>query len=43
MNIDLGVRTVALLAVVAAATVILVHPGAAADPTLNALLLLGRN
>ena len=43
MNIHLGVRTLALLAVVAAATVILVHPGAAADPALNALLLLGHN
>ena len=43
MNIHLGLRTLALLAVVAAATVILVHPGAAADPALSALLLLGRN
>jgi hypothetical protein len=43
MNIHLGVRTLALLAVVAAATVILVHPGVAADPALNAALLLGRN
>jgi hypothetical protein len=43
MSIHLGLRTLALLAVVAAATVILVHPGAGADPALNALLLLGRN
>jgi hypothetical protein len=43
MNIHLGLRTLALLAVVAAATVILVHPGAAADPALGAMLLLGRN
>ena len=43
MNIHLGVRTLALLAVVAAATIILVHPGVAADPALNAALLLGRN
>ena len=43
MNIHLGVRTLALLAVVAAATMILVHPGVASDPALNAVLLLGRN
>ena len=43
MNIHLGLRTLALLAVVAAATAILVQPGTAADPALNALLLLGRN
>jgi hypothetical protein len=43
MSIHLGLRTLALLAVVAAATVILVHPGAGADPALNALLLLVRN
>lgn len=43
MNIHLGVRTLALLAVVAAATVILMHAGGAPDPALNAILLLGRN
>lgn len=43
MNIHLGLRTLALLAVVAGATIILVHPGAASDPALNAMLLLGRN
>jgi hypothetical protein len=43
MNIHLGVRTLALLAVVAAATIFLVHPGAAPDPALNAMLLLGRS
>ena len=43
MNIHLGVRTLALLAVVAAATIVLVHPGAAPDPALSAMLLLGRN
>ena len=43
MNIHLGLRTLALLAIVAAATVILVHPDAAPGPTLNAMLLLGRN
>jgi len=43
MNIHLGVRTLALLAVVAAATLILVHAGGAPDPALNAMLLLGRN
>jgi len=43
MNIHLGVRTLALLAVVAAATIILVHPGAAPDSALNVPLLLGRS
>ena len=43
MNIHLGVRTLALLAVVAAATIILVPPGTAADPALNAVLLLVHN
>ncbi|WP_267877475.1 hypothetical protein [Massilia putida] len=43
MNIPLGVRTLALLAVVAAATIILVHPGTAPDPALTAMLLLGRS
>jgi hypothetical protein len=43
MNIHLGVRTLAVLAVVAAATIILVHPGAAPDPALGALLSLGRS
>jgi len=43
MNIHLGVRTLALLAVVAAATIALVHAGEAPDPALNAMLLLGRN
>jgi hypothetical protein len=43
MNIQLGVRTLALLALVAAATIILVHPGGAADPALHAVLLLGLN
>ncbi|WP_267874963.1 hypothetical protein [Massilia sp. Root335] len=42
MNIHLGLRTLALLAVVAAATIILVHPGAAASPALNAMLSFGR-
>jgi hypothetical protein len=42
MNIHLGLRTLALLAVVAAATIILVHAGAAATPALNGMLLLGR-
>jgi hypothetical protein len=43
MNTHLGVRILALLAVVAAATLILVHPGAGPDPALNALLSLGRS
>jgi hypothetical protein len=43
MNIHLGLRTLALLAVVAAATTILIHPGAAPDPALAAMLSLGRN
>ena len=43
MNIHLGVRTLALLAVVAAATFILVQPGVASDPAMNAMLLLSHN
>ena len=43
MNIHLGLRTLALLAIVAAATVILVHPDAGTAPAVNAMLLLGRN
>ena len=43
MNIHLGLRTLALLAIVAATTVVLVHPDAGAGPALNAMLLLGRN
>ena len=43
MNIHLGLRTLALLAIVAAATAILVHADAGAGPALNAMLLLGRN
>ncbi|WP_267876930.1 hypothetical protein [Massilia rhizosphaerae] len=43
MNIHLGVRTLALLAVVAAATFILVHSGVASDPAMNAMLLLSHN
>jgi hypothetical protein len=43
MNIHLGLRTLALLAIVAAATAVLVHPGGAAAPALSAVLLLGRN
>jgi hypothetical protein len=38
-------RTLLLLAVVSAATLVLVHPGlaGAADPALNAMLVVGRN
>jgi hypothetical protein len=43
MNLHLCVRTLALLAVVAAATIVLVHPGGTADPALIAMLLLGPN
>ena len=43
MTIHLGLRTLALLAIVAAATIILVHPDGPADPALSAMLLLGRN
>jgi hypothetical protein len=43
MNIHLGLRTLALLAFVAAATVILVHSGAAADPAMHAMMLLGHH
>jgi hypothetical protein len=44
MNIELGLRTLVLLAFVALATLALVHPGlahrfaAASDPALNAML-----
>ena len=43
MNLQLGLRTLALIALVAAATVVLVHPGTAPDPALSAMLLLGRS
>lgn len=48
MNMVLGLRTLALVAVVALATAVLVHPrllGApgASDPALNALPSIGRN
>ena len=48
MNIVLGLRTLALLAIVALATVVLVQPhlvgaGAAPDPALNFVPALGRN
>ena len=43
MNLQLGLRTLALLALVAAATLVLVHPGAAPDPALAAMLQLGRS
>lgn len=49
MNIELGLRTCALLALVALATLALVHPGlltgslASADPALNAMLAIARN
>jgi hypothetical protein len=49
MNIELGLRTLVLLAFVALATLALVHPGlltgssAASDPALNAMLAIGRN
>jgi len=43
MNLQLGLRTLALLALVATATVVLVHPGTAPDPALTAMLLLGRS
>jgi hypothetical protein len=45
MNLTLGLRTLLLIAFVAAATTVLLHPGldAAADPTANAMLMLARN
>lgn len=45
MNLTLGLRTLLLLAVVTAATLVLVHPGltGASDPVLSAMLVVGRN
>lgn len=45
MNLHLGLRTLLLLAVVTAATVVLVHPDLAGtgDPALGALPVIGRN
>jgi len=44
MNLNLGVRTLLLLAVVTAATVVLVHPALGnGRPALDALLVLARN
>jgi len=45
MNLTLGLRTLLLLALVTAATLVLVHPGltGAADPVLSAMLVVGRN
>jgi hypothetical protein len=48
MNLHLGLRTLALLAFVAASTTVIVKPeliagaGAAHGPTLNTLLVVGR-
>lgn len=45
MNLTLGLRTLLLLAVVTAATLVLVHPGliGAGAPVLSAMLVVGRN
>jgi len=49
MNMTLGCRTLALLALVVLATLALVHPGlltglgVAPDPALNAMLAIARN
>jgi hypothetical protein len=43
MNLNLGVRTLLLLAVVTAATVVLVHPALGGHPALDALLVLARS
>lgn len=45
MNLTLGLRTLLLLAVVTAATLVLVHPGlaGAGDSALNAMLVVGHN
>jgi hypothetical protein len=49
MNMELGCRTLALLALVALATLALVHPGlvtgsvATPDPALGAMLAIARN
>ena len=45
MNIQLGLRTALLLALVAAATAVLVCPGlgAASDPATQSMLMVARN
>jgi hypothetical protein len=44
MNLTLGVRTLLLLALVTAATVVLVHPAlGGGDPALDTLLVLARS
>jgi hypothetical protein len=45
MTITLGLRTLLLIAFVAAATAVLLHPGlgAATDPAANAMLMVARN
>jgi hypothetical protein len=45
MNIQLGLRTLLLLAFVVAATAVLVVPGlgAASDPAAHAMLMVARN
>jgi hypothetical protein len=43
MNLTLGLRTLLLLALVTAATLVLVHSGLAGAPALKAMLVVGRN
>jgi hypothetical protein len=45
MNLSLGLRTLLLIAFVAAATAVLTHPGlgAAAAPVATAILMVARN
>lgn len=45
INLALGLRTLLLLAVVSAATLVLVHPGLAGggDPALGGMLAVGHN
>jgi hypothetical protein len=45
MNLALGLRTLLLLAVVTAATLVLVHPGLTGpgDPVLSAMTVVGLN
>ena len=45
MNLALGLRTLLLIAFVAAAMAVLLHPGlgATGDPAANAMLMVARN
>jgi hypothetical protein len=45
MNLSLGLRTLLLLAFVAAATAVLLHPGlgVSGDPAAHAMMMVARN